>query len=78
MNKYWFFFSYWTDRESEHQVEAIVDRTLLSDGDADNDADYIYRVRWSGFGPDEDTWEPISHLENCQQKLLALKRRKTL
>ncbi|XP_022929610.1 DNA (cytosine-5)-methyltransferase CMT3-like [Cucurbita moschata] len=27
------------------------------------------KVRWKGYGPDEDTWEPIEGLSNCKEKL---------
>ena len=28
-----------------------------------------YKVRWKGFGPDEDTWEPEEHLFGCKSVL---------
>ncbi|KAM0935713.1 putative DNA (cytosine-5-)-methyltransferase [Dioscorea sansibarensis] len=28
-----------------------------------------FKVRWKGFGPSEDTWEPIEGLSNCQDSI---------
>ncbi|XP_044461565.1 putative DNA (cytosine-5)-methyltransferase CMT1 [Mangifera indica] len=28
-----------------------------------------FKVRWKGYGPSEDTWEPIEGLSNCEEKL---------
>ena len=28
-----------------------------------------YKVRWKGYSKDDDTWEPIEHLEGCMEKL---------
>ncbi|XP_055819015.1 DNA (cytosine-5)-methyltransferase CMT3-like isoform X1 [Solanum dulcamara] len=28
-----------------------------------------FKVRWKGYGPDEDTWEPIEGLDGCQKKI---------
>ncbi|KAK6802396.1 hypothetical protein RDI58_000176 [Solanum bulbocastanum] len=28
-----------------------------------------FKVRWKGYGPDEDTWEPIEGLDGCQNKI---------
>jgi len=58
----------------EYEVEAIIQRSLLPGGNCGNDRDYIYRIRWAGFNEEEDTWEPLDSLENCQEKLIAFKR----
>ncbi|XP_065847428.1 DNA (cytosine-5)-methyltransferase CMT3-like [Euphorbia lathyris] len=28
-----------------------------------------FKVRWKGYGPDEDTWEPIDGLSDCKDKI---------
>jgi hypothetical protein len=44
----------------EYIAEKIVDSATVED-------ETYYRVRWLGFGSDDDSWEPIEHLqENCQ------------
>jgi Chromo (CHRromatin Organisation MOdifier) domain len=38
----------------------VIER-LLSHS-VDDDGNVVMRVRWFGFGSDDDTWEPITHL----------------
>ncbi|PIA29804.1 hypothetical protein AQUCO_05800108v1 [Aquilegia coerulea] len=28
-----------------------------------------FKVRWKGYGPDDDTWEPITGLKNCEESI---------
>jgi hypothetical protein len=42
--------------EPEYVFEKIVGARRESDGSLRN------RIRWHGYGRDEDTWEPASHL----------------
>ncbi|MCE3051047.1 hypothetical protein HAX54_048806 [Datura stramonium] len=36
----------------------------------ENDKPGLYfKVRWRGYGPDEDTWEPIDGLSDCPKKI---------
>lgn len=50
--------------EEEYEVETIVgSKRTKKDG-------WLYRVRWKGYGPEEDTWEPKKHLEeNAAEEL---------
>ena len=45
--------------EEEYEVEAIVDSKRETDG-------WYYRVKWKGYGPEENTWEPLSNLTHAQ------------
>ena len=54
----------------EGEVEFEVDRILdhrdrpLRKGQA-----HQYLVKWLGYGPEHNTWEPEQNLQNCQQSL---------
>jgi hypothetical protein len=45
----------------ENPYEEFVVERLLSHG-VDDDRNVVMRVRWFGFGSDNDIWEPITHL----------------
>jgi hypothetical protein len=45
----------------ENPYEEFVIKRLLSHG-VDNNGNVVMRVRWFGFGSDDDTWELITHL----------------
>jgi Chromo (CHRromatin Organisation MOdifier) domain len=45
----------------ENPYEEFVMERLLSHG-VDDDGNVVMRVRWFGFGSDDDTWEPTTHL----------------
>ncbi|XP_072169405.1 uncharacterized protein [Diadema setosum] len=36
-----------------------------------------YRIRWKGFGPEEDTWEPEENLVSCADILEDFKKRQS-
>mmetsp|Transcript_49331 Transcript_49331/g.124040 ORF Transcript_49331/g.124040 Transcript_49331/m.124040 type:complete len:112 (-) Transcript_49331:645-980(-) len=46
----------------EYQVEAIVDHR----GSPRNKSQLKFRVRWKGYEPDEDTWEPYASVKDCE------------
>ena len=50
------------------QVRRIVARRLVGDR-------VEYRVQWVGCGPEEDTWEPVTHLAQAQRALADFHRR---
>jgi hypothetical protein len=56
--------------EEEYEVEEIVDSEQHPEG-------WFYRVKWKGYSPESNTWEPKANLEhaktilkNYHQKLL--------
>ncbi|KAF8723489.1 hypothetical protein RHS02_08621, partial [Rhizoctonia solani] len=48
--------------EQEYKVDKFVDW-------AAEDRIWKYRVRWKGYAPHEDTWEPAKDLQHCKDKL---------
>ena len=59
-----------TREQQRYEVEKIVDAGLDDDGHA------IYRVRWQGYTPSEDTWEPARYLPH--QLVRAYRRKHNL
>jgi hypothetical protein len=48
--------------EEEYEVEEIVDSERHQDG-------WYYRVKWKGYGPESNTWEPKANLEHAKDIL---------
>mmetsp|Transcript_11199 Transcript_11199/g.38967 ORF Transcript_11199/g.38967 Transcript_11199/m.38967 type:complete len:165 (-) Transcript_11199:137-631(-) len=46
--------------EEEYEVERLVDRRVFANGVT------MWRVRWRGYGEEDDTWEPRPHLRGCE------------
>ncbi|KAF8750132.1 Chromo (CHRromatin Organization MOdifier) domain [Rhizoctonia solani] len=45
------------DGEEEYEVEGITDAK-------ERDGKWFFRVKWKGYGPEENTWEPWENLKN--------------
>jgi hypothetical protein len=48
--------------EEEYEVEEIVDSERRPDG-------WYYRIKWKGYGPESNTWEPKTNLEHAEDIL---------
>jgi len=56
------------------EVEKIVDQRF--EDEEGNKIDVQYRVRWKGFPPGEDTWEPMENLQESLLEVEAFKERR--
>jgi hypothetical protein len=48
--------------EEEYEVEEIIDSKRHPNG-------WYYRVKWKGYGPESNTWEPKTNLEHAEDIL---------
>jgi len=48
--------------EEEYEIEAIV-------GKRKRKGKSHYRVKWAGYGSEDNTWEPLQNLQNCLDKI---------
>uniref|UniRef100_A0A8D0CA49 M-phase phosphoprotein 8 n=1 Tax=Salvator merianae TaxID=96440 RepID=A0A8D0CA49_SALMN len=56
------------DEDDVYEVEKILDVKT-------EDGKILYKVRWKGYSPDDDTWEPEEHLEDCKEVLLEFRKK---
>ncbi|QRW23228.1 Retrotransposable element Tf2 protein [Rhizoctonia solani] len=56
------------DGEEEYKVEGITDME-------ERNGKWFFRVKWKGYGSEENTWEPRENLKNAEKILENLKRK---
>ena len=54
--------------EEEYEVVAILDSARVR-------GKLHYLVRWKGYSPAEDTWQPADELEHAQEEVKAFHRK---
>lgn len=52
----------------EYEVANLVD-ICFGDPNGRGKQGLHFQVRWVGYGPSDDTWEPIEGLNNCQERI---------
>ena len=55
------------DDEEEYEVDHIVRHKKNKRGL------FSYLIRWKGYGPEEDSWEPASNLKHAKEVLSSYK-----
>ena len=55
------------DGEEEYEVEAVLDSRWHKVGRGRQDLQYL--VKWKGYGPEENTWEPAANLEHARRRI---------
>jgi hypothetical protein len=57
------------DREEQWKVHSVLDRRVLR-------REEQFLIRWEGFGPADDSWEPVNNLSDCDQGIEDLRKRR--
>ncbi|XP_074570626.1 DNA (cytosine-5)-methyltransferase CMT2-like [Curcuma longa] len=54
--------------KGEYEVSKIVD-ICYGDPADEGKPELKFKVCWKGYGPSEDTWEPLQNLRNCEERV---------
>lgn len=57
------------DNQSIFSVESIVGKRTINN-------EVKYNVKWVGYPSSQNTWEPISHLEDCEDLIEDFEKRR--
>ncbi|CAO2837185.1 unnamed protein product [Amaranthus hypochondriacus] len=57
--------------ESDEEIFEVEKFIGICHGDPNQNAKpgLYFKVRWKGYGPNEDTWEPLDGLGNCRERM---------
>ncbi|KAL2540844.1 DNA (cytosine-5)-methyltransferase CMT3 [Abeliophyllum distichum] len=57
--------------ESESEIFEVAEILSICYGDPNKTGKsaLYFKIRWKGYGPEEDTWEPLEGLSACEEKL---------
>jgi hypothetical protein len=56
------------------QEEFVIQEVLAHRGEKSRRKTMEFKIRWEGFGPEFDTWEPYANLRDTDELLLYLNR----
>jgi transposase InsO family protein len=56
----------------EYEVEKILDRRKIEG----RDDEYEYKVRWKGYGEEDDTWEPLVNLQHAIKLIVDYEKKR--
>ncbi|KAF5373542.1 hypothetical protein D9758_000846 [Tetrapyrgos nigripes] len=59
------------EEEQESDKVPIYEVEVITSARVNEDGEWEYYVKWHGYGPEEDCWEPAENVKNCTRLLKA-------